>query len=262
MASGVTAQELKDQLLYGLISQIPLLQSWGGIDDALTAAIEEAEGFVERELGTRFAVTQFRSYMAAAAEPVPPTPGPGQDAVEYEPPYQWPGYTPGDGYPRIRTRVRPLLEVTALKLNLPGSIVAPYTVPLGWLRVDRTIHEVMVAPSAGTVPFGLAQARWWTGLRLPQSALLEYRAGLGADGLKKWPQVLRLVKLHAAIAFLPTAGLILNPTVSTSESADGLSQSRSNGYVFKDLEDRLRSEAEALMLSMRNVWEGPGLFVL
>lgn len=254
--SGVTVETLKADLLYGLLSRLPLLSAWPGLDGALDRAIKQAESFVAQELGTRWDVTQFRSYMGAA------DPGAPVSGEEFEAPYDWPGYTPGDGYPRIRTRVRPLVAVTGLNLNLPGSIVAPYSIPLSWCRVDRSTHEIMIAPSAGTVPFGLAQARWWTGLRIPEAALLEYTAGLGEAGLATYPQLARLASLHAALFFLPSAAIILNPSTLSSESADGLSQSRSNGYVFKDLEDRLRTEADALMLSFRHLWDGPGLTVL
>jgi hypothetical protein len=64
------------------------------------------------------------------------------------------------------------------------------------------------------------------------------------------------------ILLMPTLSLWVNPGQFSSESADGLSQSRSSAYVFRDMEERLGKEAEALLNRILDVWEGPSVLYL
>jgi hypothetical protein len=92
--------------------------------------------------------------------------------------------------------------------------------------------------------------------------LLHYKAGLGADGIKRIPRIKRLVELRSAIRLLPSLSLIVNPTGVTSQSGDGLSESRASGFVFKDLEDRLQHEADEHLNAILDRWDGPQFMVL
>jgi hypothetical protein len=85
---------------------------------------------------------------------------------------------------------------------------------------------------------------------------MKYRAGMDEQDWNRFPQINRLVALRAAIACLPTLALRINPTQVTSKSADGLSISRGSGYVFKDFEERLEKEAEAVQTQILDAWEG------
>lgn len=253
--SGVTAQSLRDGFLRALISSYPVLAD-SSLDVQLSDAIEEVEAQVARDLGTRFGLVHFRPNRGAGEPAVLPA------GEEYEYPMQWPGRIPGDGFPRLRPRIRPIVEVLDLSLDVPGALVKTYTIPLEWLRVDRQTNEIMVAPSAGTAPYALAQGLGLLNYRLPATAKLEYRAGLDDAGMSRWPQIRRLVAVRAMLVLMPTLSLWINPGMLSSESADGLSQSRGSGYVFKDMEDRLGKEAETLLNRILDVWEGPSITYL
>lgn len=253
--SGVTAQTLRDGFLRGLIASYPVLADTS-LDTQLVDAIEESEAMVARELGTRFGVVHFRPTRDAVALAVLPA------GEEYEFPMQWNGRIPGDGFPRLRPRVRPIVDIIDLTLDVPGALVKSYTIPLGWLRVDRRTHEIIVAPSAGTAPYALVQGLGLLNYRLPATAKLEYRAGLDDAAMAQWPQIKRLVAVKAMILLMPTMSLWINPGMLSSESADGLSQSRGSGYVFKDMEERLGKESETLLNRILDVWEGPSVTYL
>lgn len=253
--SGVTAQSLRDGFLRGLILAYPALAD-PSLDVQMVDAIAETEAMVARELGTRFGVVHFRPTRDALALAVLPA------GEEYEFPMQWSGRIPGDGFPRLRPRVRPIVEIIDLTLDVPGSLVKSYTLPLNWLRVDRQTHEIVVAPSAGTAPYALVQGLGLLNYRLPATAKLDYRAGLDDAALAQWPQIKRLVAVKSMILLMPTMSLWVNPGMLTSESADGLSQSRGSGYMFKDMEDRLGKEAETLLNRILDTWEGPSVTYL
>lgn len=246
--SGVTVRSLRDGLLAPLAA-IPQLASFP--DTSIHAHIIAAEAEVERLLGTRFGVTRFLPYRDAAEPPAPI-----DELHEYEPLYDWPGRIPGDGFPRLKPRVRPIVEVVSLSLSLPGAIISEFVVPLNWLRVDRLRHELLVAPSGGQAAYALAYGQGMMNWRLPSTCRIEYRAGLDEAGLEQWPQIQRLVELKAVLKILPTASMWLNPTALASVSADGLSQSRNSGYVWKDMADQFQAEADALRDEVLNRWDG------
>lgn len=253
--SGVTAQSLRDGFLRALISSYPVLAD-SSLDAQLVDGIEETEAMVARELGTRFGVVHFRPNRGAGEPAALPA------GEEYEYPMQWPGRIPGDGFPRLRPRVRPIVEVVDLTLELPGALIKKYTIPTDWLRVDRQSNEILVAPTGGTAMYALAYGQGMMNWRLPATAQLEYRAGLDEAGMSRWPQIRRLVAVRAMLILMPTLSLWINPGMLSSESADGLSQSRGSGYVFKDMEDRLGKEAETLLNRILDVWEGPSVTYL
>ncbi len=254
-SSGVTAQYLRDGFLRGLISAIPALAD-PSLDEAMADAIAQGEAQVQMDLGTRFQVTHFLPQMDAGVL------APVASGVEYEFPYTWPGRVPGDGFTRIKVRVRPIVQIVSMTLYVPGALIPNFPVPLEWLRVDRQTHEIMVAPTAGSAAYALAFGQGFMNWRLPATVQMEYYAGLDETGLSQWPQIKRLVALRSMLLLMPTMSLWVNPGQFSSESADGLTQSRNSAYMFKDMEDRLEKEAETLLNRILDVWEGPSMLYL
>lgn len=257
--SGVDIAYLKQGYLAALLSRIKSLASFP--DPQIQDAIDEAEASVQRDFGVRFDVTHFHPDRSAGeqadfAATVPPS-----EPEEYEAPYDWPGKLPGDGYNRILLRVRPIVEVIKVTLQFPGAIMGVFSIPLDWIRVDRATHQLLVAPSAGSAGYATIFGLGMTKYRTPMSVNIEYRAGLGPDGLKKWPLFKRLVALRAVLYLLPVFAAWVNPTGITSESADGLSQSRS-AYAFKDYNDALTKEAEDVEIKILAQWDGPQLMIM
>lgn len=255
--SGVTPQSLRGGLLFGLMSPGKPL---AGVDDGvLLEAIEEAEAEVQQSLSTRFAVTEFQGWLGAGTPPV-------SAGVESEGPYEWPGSLPGDRFPAWNLRVRPIVEVLGVTVTFPGSFVAPVSLAMNWFRVDHLLGELTLAPQGNAAPLFYQGAGiplvGIGGHQVPDSVLINYKAGLGEAGLKKYPTIKRLVALEACIKALPTMALMLNPTMLSSQSADGLSETRRSGYIFQDLEDRLRNEADTARAHILDLWEGVNVEVL
>lgn len=240
-------------------------------DTEIQEAIDEAISDVQLALSTRFDVTTFKPWFGPGPRPddvdaVGPTPGPAAEAIEYEPPYDWPARNPGDGWPRVLTRIRPVVEIMDSVVVFPGGSVNSAPLPSSWFRYDFW-GEVMIAPNNWSAPFfatGFQQVflGQFQG-RIPQSLGLNYRAGLTASDLKtRFNGISRLVQLRAEMRLMPKLALKMNPSLLTSQSADGLSQSRSSGYPFKDLEDRVKAEADGLEETFKRRLDGPELVVL
>lgn len=256
-ALGLGPSILRQGLLRGLIGPGAPHESFP--DDELAEALLDATSSVEQDLSTRFRVTTFRSHPGPGPAPAP------RGADDVEAPYPWPSPLPGEGFIRLQTRVRPVIEVLGMQIVLPGAVGGRVEIPSSWFRLDSLAGEVVLMPSLGgpALAFGLPLA--FPALfasRLPQSLLLTYRAGLGAAGLARWPKLRRLVLLRAALQILPALAPLANPGFLTSLSADGLSQSRASGYAFKDLEERLSGEADALKGTFLDLWDGPALGML
>jgi len=259
MSTSVTPTFLLNGLLSSLVSRIPQLQDPNITTPLLELGIAQAVSDVQRELGTRIDVTHFVPYLGAAA---PPDLDQSDVPQEYSGYQQWPGAIPGDGFPSFRPRIRPLVGINSCTLYFPGALITTFNVPLSWFRVDRTTSEIVVAPTGGDTVYALAYASGGMGWRTPQTMALDYTAGLGPDGLLQWPQVDHLISIRAFIKVLPTISSMFNPTGLSSISADGLTQSRSSGYIFKDLEDRLTKEADDLKRSILDLWDGPSFVML
>jgi hypothetical protein len=259
-ALGLDPSILREGILRGLLSAGAPHASFP--DAELDIALSDAVRSVQQDLSTRFKVTTFRGHLGP--EPLPPLDPDGTEEVEG--PYTWPSPLPGEGLLHLQTRVRPVVEVLGASLQLPGVVAGSVELPPSWFRVDGMAGELILTPTLGTAPLmaaGLPMTfpTLFPG-RLPMSLLLTYRAGLGVSGLARWPRLRRLVLFRAAIQVLPALALELNPGLLTSMSADGLSQSRTSSYVFKDLEARLSEEAEALRTSFLDLWDGPALGVM
>jgi len=209
VASGVDAPYLLSSYLGGLVTRLPKLADKATLP-FLTDAITDAEWSVSRELGTRFDVTHFVPEITSdAVAPLDQTAGP----TEYEPFYQWPGVLPGDGFPRIKTRVRPISKIVSATLYVPGTIITCFKFDASWLRVDRKSNEIVIAPTGTNAVYALAYAMGGLGWRTPQSLALEYYAGLDSTiPSPEIPSVKRLVALQATINLLPLISSWMNPT--------------------------------------------------
>lgn len=156
--------------------------------------------------------------------------------------------------------MRPVLTVESISLRTPGSLMAPFQVPDDWIQVDRVAQEILICPTSGAAVLGSliggGLGFGMFGSRSPNSVLITYTAGLGPAGLAKWPQIRRILELRTVISLLGQVSLFINPSALSNVSADGLSQSRSSGYAFKDMEDRLSAEADALQTTLLNRWDG------
>lgn len=231
--------------------------------EILAEFVNEASRAVQQRLSTRFVPTVFNGWdgggprprnTAATAGP-PPT-----DPIEIEGPYDWPSLSPGPGFITFRLRIRPLQEFISGHLRLPGAPAPGVDLRPDWFRIDPYFGNLILMPNFGgaalvmpNLPFGLFN---WMRQRIPDGVTFSYRAGMTEDDWILYPQVNRLVALRAAIAALPTLAQKINPTQVTSKSADGLSLSRASGYVFKELEERLSKEADAIQTQVLDSWEG------
>ena len=261
-ASGVTVQYLAQGLMRGLLGPgAPFHGLAADPEGLLDEKITQAEADVENELSTRLVVTSFTGNMAPEAFPAPVA------GTEIEGPYDWPPANPGDWFPRLRTRVRPVQALTGLEIILPGGIQTQMTLPLDWFRMDHLQGELMVSPSLTSAPLQAAglMGPLMLGLadrQIPKAVIMSYTAGMGPAEWARYPKVRRLVALRAAILILPDLSIMDNPLGLTSQSADGLSESRSSGYEFKDIEERLQGEADKCKDAILDLWDGVQFLVM
>jgi hypothetical protein len=68
--------------------------------------------------------------------------------------------------------------------------------------------------------------------------------------------------MRSTLALMPMLSSLLNPTAISSQSADGISQSRKSGFIFADLAEKLEKDCETLTNELLAAWDGPGLFVM
>lgn len=266
MPLSVDATYIRTNILPGLIGTGAPFNA-AVTDPMLADSITNATAVLEQRLSTRFTLTEFRGFFGPAARPdddptqVPP--------LEYEDPYMWPSMSPGDGYLRWMPRIRPLVQVLSGTLYLPGVAVAPVPLQADWIRCEyrKPGGEIVLMPLFGSTPFALPQLPFGflnlAQSRLPDSVLWDYTAGMRPGDFARFPQINRLLGLVAGMMVLPGLGMKINPTGLSSQSADGLSVSRGNAYPFKDLEDRLKAEAQELQDQILNAWDGTlGLQIL
>lgn len=229
----------------------------------LTGFVDQASRAVQQRLSTRFVPTQFTGWDGVGARPTntAATIGPpATEPIEIEGPYLWPSLSPGPGFLVFRVRIRPILQLIGGKLRLPGAPAPGVDLKPEWFRIDPYFGEATLMPNFGgaslvmpNLPFGLFN---WMRQRIPDGVIFNYRAGMTEDDWAMYPQINRLVALRAAVMALPTLAQKINPTQVTSKSADGLSISRTSGYVFKELEERLSKEADDIQTQVLDAWEG------
>ena len=250
---------------------IPTLIGTGGrfaglVDDTvLTEFITEATAEVQQRLSTRFTPTLFVGWGGPGVRPadIPLNPNgtpPVTQATEYEPPHMWPNISPSAGFLEWRMRIRPVLQVVGGNLRLPGALVPGVDLQPDWFRVNYYTGTLTLMPSYGAaalvlpnLPFGLFN---WMQQRIPEAVTFSYLAGMTDAEWARFPQINRLVGLHAAIKLLPILAAKVNPTGLTSRSADGLSQSYSSGYALKDMDEKLSAEAQAILDQVLDAWDG------
>ena len=258
MATKITPDKLRDTLLAGF-GAMPELAPTLSDDTILQEQIDHAVAWVERELSTRFSVTRMRGWFGPGPRPT------AVDGEEWESAYDYPGRYPGDGYQRFVTRVRPIKEFIGGKIKLPGVTFAEADLPPEWFRFQE-FGELMMAPAMFGAPFvssaALQSLVGFSRSRLPQAVILDYKAGLDDTDIRRWPQLDRLVALKATQLLLPGFSTLVNPEAIANESADGLSQSRSSNFVYKDLNDHLEAEMKKEADTVRALWDGPELLVL
>jgi hypothetical protein len=263
MAFKVDAAYVRDTVL------APLIGRGARYEGVLSSTVveefvAEAKLATEQRLSTRFVPTDFSGWDGQGSRPGPTagdaTAVPPILPAEVEPAYMWPAISPGLGFLSFRLRMRPVLEFYGGYLRLPGAPAPGVDLLPRWFRVESYTAEITLMPDFGgaslvmpNLPFGLFN---WMKQRIPDGVLMKYRAGMDEQDWNRFPQINRLVALRAAIACLPTLALRINPTQVTSKSADGLSISRGSGYVFKDFEERLEKEADAVQTQILDAWEG------
>lgn len=247
----LTSASILGGILAPVRAAFPDLESMSA--ESVDAICESVQREVEVSLGMRFDVTRLVPWSGAGLPAL-------AEGEESESPYQWPGRLPGDGFARFKPRVRPIQTVESITLRTPGSLVAAFEVPLDWIQVDRLSQEILICPTQGVSVLGsLVGGGLGLGLfgsRAPNAVSITYTAGLGPAGLREWPQLRRLLELRTAVALLAKVSMYVNPSAVSSVSADGLSQSRSSGYVFKDMEERLREEADEIQRVVMDRWDG------
>ena len=258
MGIKVSPSTLRSTLLSGFAT-LPEMADLLSDDEAIQREIDAAAAWVERTLSTRFSVKRMRGWFGPGARPAP------AEGEEYESNYDYPGRFPGDGYQRFLTRVRPVKEVLGGQIKLPGVTFAVADLPAEWFRFQE-YGEILMAPAMFGAPFvssaALQSLVGFSRGRLPQAVILDYKAGLDDDDLARWPQFTRLVELKTLDLLLVTFSSIMNPDAIANESADGLSQSRSSGFVYKDLHDHLEAEIKKEADSIHSLWDGPEMLVL
>ena len=258
MATNITPERLQATLLKGFGS-LPEMSDLIADTDILQREIDAARAWVERDMSTRFSVTRMRGWFGPGLKPT------AAEGEEYESAYDYPGRYPGDGYQRFVTRVRPIKQFLGGQIKLPGVTFAVADLPVDWFRFQE-FGELMMAPAMFGAPFvssaALQSLVGFSRGRLPQAVILDYKAGLDDDDLKRFPQLDRMVELKAMDRMLVTLSTIMNPEAIANESADGLSQSRSSNFVYKDLAERLEAELKKERDSLCAVWDGPDLLVL
>jgi hypothetical protein len=222
---------------------------------------------VEQRLSTRMQITHMKGWLGPGPRP-PNVPGadatdstPAIEPLEYEGPYPWEAISPSDGFLQWRVNLRPLQQVIGGYFMIPGSFAPGVKIEASWMRPDPLSGTLTLMPQYGSaalilpnLPFGLFN---WMQQRINHSMLWEYRAGMSESDWDRYPQINQLIGLRAAIKYLPILSTMVNPSGVTSESGDGLSISRSSGYVFKDIEERLVAEADGIQNEILDAWDGP-----
>ena len=228
--------------------------------DMVQDCVDSAVAEVEQRLSTRVRPTHFIGNLGPDPSPVPDLPtDPAVEPTEYEGPYDWPNMSASAGYLTWRLNVRPIIQVVAGHLVLPGTFTPGIEIKGSWMRVHPT-GDIELMPQYGSaalvlpnMPFGLFN---WMQQRIPEAMMWEYHAGLRESDWRRYPWINRLIGIRAALKLLPVLSMKINPSGVTSQSADGLSISRKSGYVFADIEDRLAKEADALQSQVLDAWDG------
>jgi hypothetical protein len=267
MDTSVTPTSLRAAILKGLQVMAALssdavstaINAFLADDAQLQAAIDASAAEVEQTLSTRFTPTRMRGWFGPGAFPT------AASGEEWESSFDYPGRYPGNGFQVWDARVRPIKSVNAGSILLPGVTMEQAVLDVTWFRY-QSFGEILMAPSLFGAPFvssgAIQSLLGFARGRIPQAIAMDYVAGCDDTDLARWPQLNRMVELKAVVRLLPALAGMMNPEGFTSVNADGLSQSRGNGYVFQDWEKRMTDEIDAKRDEMFRLWDGPGLVVL
>ncbi len=202
----------------------------------LLAAVAEVQGALGVPLRPTLVLPE------GDASPVPPG-----VPVMREPGYDLPpDFFAVGRFGALQLRVRPVIEVEALDVLMPGGM--RYTLPARWVRLDRKYGLLHLVPDGtlASLPYGGSAAALAAGVTVPAALRVRYRAGI--DVLHPdYAAVLDAVVMSATLRVLRGA---VTPT-SASVSADGLSQSSSIDV------DRLASDLDDQIAALRLKLLGP-----
>lgn len=238
--TGITAAEIKDHVLYGV-----LLKATGESaplpDQAIENKIRAAEDYVARQLRIFWAPTRVFSDAERRASAPPPLALP----VDYDPNRDWsePAYdyaTDFWGYDRwgaLKLRRYPVRSVSQIVFAYPQSTPV-YKVPDSWIAVDRRYGLVRLVPGAQATVYA-SFVGWFMnailgGRGLPQSIYVDYTVGFTPEEVARdHADLLELVRIRTFILLAGSLSIVLTGGMaSESLSVDGLSRSVSAGGKY------------------------------
>ena len=233
--SGIEVEDFRKDDLFGLPSTLRKNADWSST--FLYNKIRAAEDELERTLGIYY--KPQRIVCEPENRSVNPPLIKGTDYDVAEPAYDYSSdFYVGENWGGIRLRHYPIHTtpkptVTFAYPNIDHKI---FTVPPEWIRLKGAYGQIRLVPASVTVyaSFTAYILSVFSGGRgIPQSVFVDYTAGF--DGVNEkgdlagdFMDLLELTKQLAVLNILDAAFL---PS-STSNSADGLSQS--NSYAVKD----------------------------
>lgn len=191
----------------------------------LLQQLRAAEADIARQLKVRLKPTTFFSFEPTQEEIDAVAPGYDYDE---EPGYDYSAeFFQADSWGYIVTRARPIIAVDYIRFAYPDQRGVFYSIPDGWIRLDKKIGHIRLVPTQvlGTLPLTVFIMQAMGGGRgVPGMIQVKYDAGLrNVKTDPKWADLLDVIYKSATLkvikgAFLPQSG---------SLSADGLSQSLS-----------------------------------
>lgn len=152
-------------------------------------------------------------------------------------------------------RRKPVVRVVSMQMVYPTPQHATFTIPLDWIRLDKTAGHIRILPGSPNLTGGVVGMTMLSamaaGRNIPDMIRIRYVAGL-SNVAEQWPDLLDLVKKMAVLrvvqdAYLPSSGSI---------SADGLSESMS--VDMQAYHDGVDSAIDIIMDAMH----GPRMIVL
>jgi len=244
--SGIEVEDFRKDYLFGLPSQLRKSSEWSST--FLYNKIRAAEDTLERDLSVYYTPKIIMSEPAATLIQ-------GTDYDIAEPAYDYSSdFYVGERWGDIRLRRYPVRSVQSVKFCYPNIDHRIMTVPPVWVRLNGPFGRIRLVPDSASMvlSFTAYMLSIFSGGRgVPQSIFVNYTAGFsGVDGkadlATDYQDFLELTKRLAVLnivedAFMPS---------STSNSADGLSQSQS--YVIKDF----RGSYEKSLEKFRNKIKG------
>jgi len=239
--TGVTAEQLKAEDLYGL-----LIQARGEAaplsDDAILRSLFAAEDFYERDLSMQWQATRVFSDAEGRVNPRDPS----LRITDFdelkdisEPAYDYNTHLwENERWALIQLSRGPIRSIQQVTFTWPGAFKV-WQVPADWVRPDRRYAVIQIAPTSG--PAVLMSFTSYIlgvlsgGRGLPQALIIDYTVGFTPDLLAARHQdLLQAVRWFAALNLFGVLSVVASPLGATSSSLslDGLSRSRSLGGKY------------------------------